>query len=154
MWTTHSTFNDLISHYWNIAIDAPIMDIVPIKLKLLKQQLKIWNNSTFGNINTKLEKLESLVLDIEKEHNSNPSDNSWNNLTKAKDELNQVACVHQEFIRQKFKEDWVNFGDINSKMFHALLKNKIYYNHFHNFIKNDGSMKLIDELKMESINYF
>jgi hypothetical protein len=154
MWTSHPTFNDLVKSSWNSNVDANGMDTLPVKLKILKQQLKIWNKTTFGNINSKLDQLESLVNDLQIEFTYRPSDTSWTNLLKAKKELTQVSSAHFEFINQKFKDDWIKFGDSNSKMFHALLKNKSSQNHFLNFVKPDGLNKSIDELKTDGINYF
>jgi hypothetical protein len=154
MWTNHPTFNQLILSLWTKYPTSTSMEALAYKLKMIKIQLKEWNKRTFGDINVKLDHQENLVNSLEQLYIQNPIESNWNSLVNAKDQLEKTYSLHMEFLTQKFKEDWVIFGDSNSKLFHNILKNKTHANYFQSFTNHNQTPLNLNELKQEGINYF
>jgi hypothetical protein len=102
----------------------------------------------------KIESLENMVNNLEQSYIATPNDLHWENLNKAKLELKEANNSHLDLLNQKYREDWIRFGDSNSKMFHAILKCRNQYNHFHSFTDQNGDMPNLDKLQGEAIDYF
>ncbi|KAK2456861.1 hypothetical protein QL285_004189 [Trifolium repens] len=50
MWSSHPDCESLIKDCWNVEILGCAMFILSKKLKIVKEKLKCWNKSTFGNV--------------------------------------------------------------------------------------------------------
>lgn len=59
MWMTHESLEENIARWWSKDFHGPILSRVANKLKLVKENLKEWNKSTFGDIFRKKEQLKS-----------------------------------------------------------------------------------------------
>lgn len=62
MWITHSLCLDVVKSSWTLRVSSCLMFVLSEKLKFLKNNLKIWNKETFGNVHR-------LVSDAEGELN-------------------------------------------------------------------------------------
>jgi hypothetical protein len=75
MWTTHPECETIIIDCWNVVIIGCPMYILCKKLKLVKENLKIWNKSSFGNVHELVQAAENHLNHIHDHLNHNgPSD--------------------------------------------------------------------------------
>jgi hypothetical protein len=65
MWSLHEDCRNLIQQSWNTTVVGCPMFILNQKLKSLKQKLKIWNKTVFGNINILVKEAEQKLISIQ-----------------------------------------------------------------------------------------
>ena len=61
MWIKHLTFMETVSQNWSLPVEGYGMYAVANKLKRLRQCLREWNKTMFGNIFYKIAQAEELV---------------------------------------------------------------------------------------------
>lgn len=61
----HLDLKDKIREWWNIKVYGTKMYKVEKRLQNVKQQIKTWNKSTFGNVEQKKKQVESDLVEIE-----------------------------------------------------------------------------------------
>lgn len=59
MWAMHDDFKDIVAKSWETNVVGRPMFILDRKLKILKDKLKVWNKSSFGNIHVRVKDGES-----------------------------------------------------------------------------------------------
>jgi len=65
MWSLHDNCKDVISSCWNNRVIGCPMYVLNKKLKILKNTLKDWNKTTFGNVHALVESAENKVAEIQ-----------------------------------------------------------------------------------------
>ncbi|KAL9673369.1 hypothetical protein QQ045_029625 [Rhodiola kirilowii] len=98
MWHSHPGFSSFVQHNWDGKLhNNPLLNF-GLKLKRLRQALKIWNWQVFGNINVKQRALASRIGVLE------------------------IVFTQLDLLQTKAKMAWVLDGDRNSTLFHAAIK--------------------------------
>lgn len=65
MWSLHEDCRNIISNCWQNRVVGFPMFVLNKKLKLLKEQLKIWNKEIFGNVHDMVQIAEDKVAEIQ-----------------------------------------------------------------------------------------
>jgi len=110
---------------WNINMVGCSMFILNQKLKVLKQKLKIWNKTIFGNVHSLVKEAEQKLSNIQADIDLLGISNSLMEHQKAAQIfLENALSMEEEFWREKSKVAWHTDGDRNTKYFHKLSKIK------------------------------
>lgn len=124
MWVDHPDFLNLVASDWAKPINGPPRLVFWRKLMQLKHTLKAWNWTVFGNIfNTKKE-LQSRIQSLEVQLQQGWSESVHSDWHQTRTELCKVERWENELLRHQAKMDWTKNGDLNSKFFHAVIKEK------------------------------
>ena len=73
MCTKRKNFENLIQHCWQQKFTDSNLYCLQKKSKLLKDKVKTWNATRFGNIFRQLEKIQTKLTHIQKDLLSNPT---------------------------------------------------------------------------------
>lgn len=121
MWSLHADCKNMIQQSWNETVVGCPMFILNQKLKNLKQKLKIWNKTVFGNLNSIVKEAEQKLLYIQDEIDSNGATETLLEHQKmAQISLEHALEIEEEFWREKSNNAWHAQGDRNTKYFHRL----------------------------------
>ena len=95
----------------------------------MKQVVKVWNKSIFGEINLKVKEAESLVLTLQDNLDAGSSDSFHIDLLKPKALLHDRLKQKDTHWSQKSRIRWLQEGDKNSKFFHDYAKARSFKSH-------------------------
>ncbi|XP_019238339.1 PREDICTED: uncharacterized protein LOC109218432 [Nicotiana attenuata] len=109
---------------WQTDFQANPFIIFNHKLKRLKKALSTWSRTTFGDIFQKIASLEEVVVVHEAHFELNPTIQNRERLQKVKVELFKYLALEEQFWKQKSGMTWFNYGDRNTKLFHAHVNGK------------------------------
>jgi hypothetical protein len=140
-WLDHPEFQENIQAWWREA-EVPRgskMYRFQQKLKNLKQTLKLWNQSTFGNI---FDAQKQLLAQLEGIQQQIRLHGLTNELKAQEITLNQQLEVRkkQEEIlwKQKSRVQWLREGECNTKFFHRTVIQRRHSNKITHLISDDG----------------
>jgi hypothetical protein len=115
MWSTHPECENIIKDCWNVVIIGCPMYILCKKLKLVKEKLKIWNKSSFGNVHELVQAAEIHLNHIHDQLNLNgPSDELLNDEKLAHADLEPALNKQQFFWKETANLNWHLSGDRNT----------------------------------------
>ncbi|KAL7246657.1 hypothetical protein ACSBR2_001707 [Camellia fascicularis] len=116
MWSTSPSCVDVIRATWGIRpVGSPIFQLVK-KLQSCRDGLRAWSKEHFGHTQIQISKLKSELASLQ----AKPS--SADNLTHqsaVQRELEIMLAWEEMFLHQRSRVRWLNYGDQNSKFFHA-----------------------------------
>ncbi|XP_057811613.1 uncharacterized protein LOC131025845 [Salvia miltiorrhiza] len=124
MWTLHPDFLQTVENSWELEMDiaCPIYKVMA-KLKRLRQELRNWNKSTFGNVDTMLMNTQQELLDIQMQIASDGyTEYLFDKEVAAQARINTALCRKNSLLQQKSRISWLKDGDRNTNFFHAMLK--------------------------------
>ncbi|XP_075499181.1 uncharacterized protein LOC142537558 [Primulina tabacum] len=124
MWLRHHGFLQMVRLNWNLPCHLNGMHRLFVKLKRLKSHLKWWNKSVFGDLFAKLAEAEQDVRIAEADCEAAPSDLHWTILSNCNADLARVTAMEADFWRQKAACRWLEDGEMNTKLFHNMVKKK------------------------------
>jgi hypothetical protein len=125
MWSNHPDYEKVIIDSWNVEFPGCAMSILSKKLKLVKDNLKVWNKSSFGNVHdsvtaaeNNLNHIHDQILDI------GPSDELLDAEKLAHASLESALNNQETFWKEKANLNWHLHGNRNTKFFHRSAKIK------------------------------
>ncbi|XP_057779773.1 uncharacterized protein LOC130998369 [Salvia miltiorrhiza] len=126
MWTMHSSFQDLVRQSWmkEVHTRCPIY-LVMVKLKRLREELKTWNKTVFGNVNSMISDAQHELLEIQNQiATSGYTSPLFDQEVKLQAKVGSALARQNALLQQKCRVAWLNDGDRNSAFFYAMLKYK------------------------------
>ncbi|VFQ96673.1 unnamed protein product, partial [Cuscuta campestris] len=108
------------------------------KLKDLKVCLREWNKKEFGNIFANLTMAEDQATQTQLRYEEDPSEANREKAQEANAKL--LLATHKEvaYWKQKANARWLEYGDCNSKAFHAFVNGKRRKLAINHIISEDG----------------
>jgi hypothetical protein len=128
MWSHHKDCFNFIKSVWSNQIFGSPMQILSIKLKILKDELKIWNENIFGNIQNQVSNDVNKLNDIQHRIQVDGyTDSLFSQENLAKTELETVLNMEEAYWHEKARVKWHCEGDRNTAFFHRTSKIKQAY---------------------------
>ncbi|XP_057803363.1 uncharacterized protein LOC131018665 [Salvia miltiorrhiza] len=140
MWTLHPDFLEMVKQSWskNLDCSCPIFTVMA-KLKRLKKELRIWNKSTFGNVDKLImEKQQELQEVQDRIATEGYTDDLFDKEVIAQASINMTLSCKNLLLKQKSRVKWLQDGDRNTEFFHNMLKYK-RKPHFISQLRIDGT---------------
>ncbi|XP_019431193.1 PREDICTED: uncharacterized protein LOC109338415 [Lupinus angustifolius] len=126
MWLQNEDCKRVVSHIWHTRITGCPMYILTQKIIILKNELKHWNKTVFGNIHHKVILAKNNVEQIQNcIRDSDPSNHLYHQEDLAQSELLKALQIEEIFWKEKARINWHNFGDRNTAYFHKIAKIKL-----------------------------
>jgi hypothetical protein len=123
MWIAHPDCINIIKQSWNSNFTGCPMFILNQKLKKVKENLKVWNKSVFGNIHSNVKNATAKVDSIQQDIDTfGPTDDLIDQERLAKIDLENVLNMDEIFWKEKAKVKWHCDGERNTAYFHRLAK--------------------------------
>jgi hypothetical protein len=125
-WLLHKEFNKVVEQFWRGSnLTGWMAFILKEKLKGLKAHLRIWNNETYGLVDSKIAKL---VQDInELDIRSEQAALSVGDVELRKNLFSQMwhcKLSKDSVLAQRSRMQWLREGDSNSRYFHACINSR------------------------------
>ncbi|MQL99123.1 hypothetical protein Taro_031842 [Colocasia esculenta] len=139
MWTYHDSFLDVIKLTWNEYTTwhpNPFTTFF-MKLKAVKQALRVWNKNTFGNVENNVKRLELEVALHQDTFDCLPSQENRAALNKVSANYKKALICLDTFWAQKAWMNWLENGDRNSGFYHAVVQGQRRRSRIHR-IQVDG----------------
>jgi hypothetical protein len=126
MWTLHDDCDKIVSDCWsNSGVVGCSMYILTQKLKMLKEKLKVWNKTCFGNVHDNVTSPEAKLHQIQQDIQNHGHTDALLLEEKIVANLLEDALNKQEiFWQERARLNWHLEGDRNTKFFHRIAKIK------------------------------
>ncbi|XP_027158564.1 uncharacterized protein LOC113760195 [Coffea eugenioides] len=121
IWTTHPSLLGVIKDCWTHPVNGSPLQVLASKLRNVKNALKKWSRTTFGDIFEGARSAEHVVTEAEIAYDLDPTEQRQSELHHARARLRRALVVQEGFWRQKARVKWLSNGDRNTKYFHSLV---------------------------------
>lgn len=141
MWTRDPTTGEIIAKAWRRSFPANPIQGLKAKLRQTKIALKIWNKSTFGNLQSNIKALRNIIEALQ----SLP----YTLDTQAKEmsaqhTLEEMLKREELHWRDKSKLNWMAGGDANTRYFHISTLIKRRFNAIEFLFLPNGNRTRVD----------
>ncbi|XP_026378693.1 uncharacterized protein LOC113273144 [Papaver somniferum] len=156
MWFSHPGFMQLVEERWSLDLNGAPPFVFTSKLKRLKEVLKIWNRTIFGDVQFHLKQAE-LKLETENDIlDYDPADEfQFLRVADAKKEVDDVRMDLAIMLKMKSRVTWLEDGDQNTRFFHNSIRMRRSQNTISELkISNDTTLFLQDEINDYVVNHY
>jgi exonuclease III len=140
-WLDHPDFQENIQTWWREA-EVPRgskMYRFQQKLKNLKQTLKAWNQSTFGNIFDAQKQLRVQLEEIQQQIRLHGITNELKTQEAALNQQLEIRKKQEEILwKQKSRVQWLREGERNTKFFHRTVIQRRHINRITHLQSEEG----------------
>ena len=151
IWLTHKGCMEVVRKTWGQSNNTDIM----MRLKKVKEELKIWNKKDFGNIEDKISSLECEI-------------HRWDHIANSRDlsevELKERAAAQWElwdwlkkketYWAQNSRIQWLKLGDRNSKFFHLCASIRRSRNNISSLHIRGSKISDLATIKKEAVDFY
>ncbi|XP_026383519.1 uncharacterized protein LOC113279018 [Papaver somniferum] len=156
MWLSHPSFMQLVEDNWRLPLAGAPPFVFTSKLKRLKEALRIWNRTVFGDVQFRLRQ-DELRLEVENDLLDYDHRNELQ-FVKVADAKNVVDDVHTELavmLKLKSRVTWLEDGDQNTRFFHNNIRMRRSQNTISELkISTNSTLFLQDEIKDYIVNHY
>lgn len=118
------------------------------KIRSLRSHIKAWNSNHFGDCESIVKSLESLLENCDR--GLSPSTNR----RRLEQELQKAYMDREAFFKPKSRVLWDQQGDANTKFFHLMAKHKQKNDHIHGIFSEGSWLSKPLEIKQVDFNHF
>ena len=124
MWIDHPGFMNLVANVWKeFQFFGHPMYVLASKLRALKQELRNWNKSVFGDVNLVVEEAFADLDNIQQKISDlGPTDDRLKREADIDSRLHSALAHQEKFYCDKARVKWLSEGDRNTSFFHAMAK--------------------------------
>nr|XP_029146878.1 uncharacterized protein LOC114924898 [Arachis hypogaea] len=149
-WTTHPSYKHVISKAWNQEFGG-----ITERLKMVQQASLDFNSKIFGNIFVRKNKLEYQIDQIQRRLEVTDVLSLRIKEAELREDYNRLLLQEELFWCQKSREQWVKYGDRNTKFFHLQTLVRRNHNRVHGLYVRDGSWSTDpDILQKEALSFY
>ncbi|XP_026451257.1 uncharacterized protein LOC113351502 [Papaver somniferum] len=119
MWFLENEFLQLLEEWWfSFCFAGTPSTVLWMKLKALKEKLRIWNNEVFGHTNTKLNEILSKIQTLAELAEDNILTEEETNVHfRNKVEFEKISKMEETCWKIKSNTKWLQEGDMNTSFF-------------------------------------
>ncbi|XP_058754420.1 uncharacterized protein LOC131627572 [Vicia villosa] len=152
-WFKDKSFFDFVKKEWEgFTVHGRGDYVLKEKFRFLKERLKWWEKNVFGRIDLEIEENVKVL-------------NDWDDRDMWEEELhlNKVKASKNIWFNLKLKENmliqksrlkWLNAGDVNSRFFHNVVKERRRRNRICLLNSNEGVVSSVKEVKDKVKSHF
>lgn len=155
-WVLHPTFMSKIKSVWeNTHVDGWAGYRLKIKLKSLKETLKVWNEEVFGNIECKLKEVEDIMHELDLAAEVRPlQDHEVLSRREIKGEIWKLRKMKDWVWMQKSRVTWALKGNKNTRYFHIRATQRQSRNLLDSITIKGNTFNKPEDMKQEISRYF
>ncbi|XP_027090440.2 uncharacterized protein [Coffea arabica] len=155
VWTKNTGLLDVIAESWGQPMSGSPLRVLSEKLRVVKQALRAWSKTEFGDIFVAVRQAEKAVMEAEEDYDHHPSDAKWVRLQEARARLRNNLTIEEGFWKQKARVKWAVEGDKNSKYFHDIVAEKRRKAIIHRIRKANGEwVDSEGQIGCEAVSFF
>ena len=150
-WLTHDECMEVIKSAWDKSKEKPVIQ----KLQSVKNDLKTWNVNVFGNIDSNIQRLESKIHSWDSEAQYRVLlDSEIQDRNEAQADLWSWLKRKELFWSQHSREQWLKYGDKNSKYFHVVASIRRQRNSLYSIRYLGSNLTKPDEIKTAAVKFY
>ncbi|XP_075074577.1 uncharacterized protein LOC142162154 [Nicotiana tabacum] len=137
----HHEFLQIVERTWNTPVQGIPMERLWLKLKMMKQQMKMLNATNFSKVDVRVQIARQQLTELQEQmRDSLPAHELYIKEKELKENLEKWILVEESILRQKSRVQWLKLGDTNFAYFHANIKNIITQNKIRSLVSDRGEM--------------
>lgn len=147
---SHPQFYDIVKEVWLKAGGNAANSLEQVKSAAI-----LFNKEIFGNIFQRRKHITNRLNGIQKEMERVDSSSLMRTEAELQNEMDQILWREEILWFQKSREQWMQFGDGNTKFFHAQIVIRRKSNKVEGLFLSDGSWSTdANDMRIEALNYF
>lgn len=156
MWLIHPDFVDLVKGRWDdFEVDGPPGQRFRLKLKELREVLRVWNMEVFGDIERKQNNLMDEISSWDRKEEEEGLSLSEMTIRKETQwELERVLEMKEIMWHKKSRVQWLKEGNRNIKIFHRMTSTRRSTNHIHYLHIGGDSVDNLEDMQSHMEEYF
>jgi hypothetical protein len=152
-WADRADFMAIVQSSWDSPVDGNRMYQFTTKLRLLKTALQKLHHQHTNNITSRVAQAKAAWHDAQFYLDSNPTSVEANNREREHATLYMQLCKDGKSLpKQRFRINWLQLGDRNTKFFHNSLLHRQVRNCIHSLQDSTGTL-VTDELEMGKLAF-